>query len=135
MKNHTGKYILKKDGKTPIPEPDLLKWAEWIEGTGKRRVSLSRLGESRGPRVSTVFLGLDHSFSDEGPPVLWETMVFGGPWKYEPQERYTSYEDALIGHEKWLRKTIVACLLYPFFWVQSRALHWSRGIYWRIKRH
>lgn len=26
--------------------------------------------------VSTVFLGIDHSFSEDGPPVLFETMVF-----------------------------------------------------------
>jgi len=29
-----------------------------------------------GVRVSTVFLGLDHNHSGEGPPVLFETMVF-----------------------------------------------------------
>ena len=27
----------------------------------------------------TVFLGLDHDFLDRGDPILWETMVFGGP--------------------------------------------------------
>lgn len=26
--------------------------------------------------MSTVFLGLDHNFCDEGPPLLFETMVF-----------------------------------------------------------
>lgn len=26
--------------------------------------------------VSTVFLGLDHNYSETGPPILWETMVF-----------------------------------------------------------
>jgi len=28
--------------------------------------------------VSTVFLGLDHAVWD-GPPMLFETMIFGGP--------------------------------------------------------
>ncbi len=47
--------------------------------------------------VSTVFIGLDHGWKT-GIPVLWETMIFGG--KYDGyQKRYTSHEDALIGHE------------------------------------
>lgn len=51
--------------------------------------------------VSTVFLGLDHSFNfmDSGhAPVLWETMVFGGPVDQE-MDRYTSLEAAKAGHE------------------------------------
>jgi hypothetical protein len=49
--------------------------------------------------VSTVFLGLDHQFGS-GPPVLWETMVFGPePWS-EWQDRYTSRTDALAGHAR-----------------------------------
>jgi hypothetical protein len=47
-------------------------------------------------RVSTVFMGLDHSFGD-GPPVLWETLVFGGLWD-EYQWRYRSRSDAEAGH-------------------------------------
>lgn len=29
-------------------------------------------------RVSTVFLGLDHNWSGNGPPIVFETMIFGG---------------------------------------------------------
>jgi hypothetical protein len=32
--------------------------------------------ESKAGRVSTVFLGLDHRFGTEGPPILFETMIF-----------------------------------------------------------
>lgn len=41
--------------------------------------------------VSTVFLRTDHDFTGTGPPILFETMVFGGgePW-HEFQERYTT---------------------------------------------
>lgn len=47
-------------------------------------------------RVSTVFLGLDHSFSG-GVPVLFESMVFGG--KHDNwMERYTTWDDAKKGH-------------------------------------
>ena len=48
--------------------------------------------------VSTVFLGIDHSFG-EGPPILWETMIFDGPHD-QFQERYTSKEEAIAGHER-----------------------------------
>jgi len=48
--------------------------------------------------VSTVFLGLDHSFG-YGPPVLFETMIFGGP-EDGYQERYTTWDEAVEGHKK-----------------------------------
>ena len=47
--------------------------------------------------VSTIFLGLDHSFMSE-TPILWETMIFGGEFD-QYMDRYSSYEDALKGHE------------------------------------
>lgn len=72
-----------------------------------------------GIEVSTVFLGMDHAFLD-GPPVLWETMVFAEDallkrlmelsetddrsiiarfcGMIDIQKRYTSREAALAGH-------------------------------------
>ena len=131
-----GKYILDDDGKTPVPCEDLLEWGQWMELQGKRIVKQTRRAKKRGPLVSTVFLGLDHDFPyNSEEPILWETMVFGGPWRYEPQERYTSYEDAVVGHERWVRKTKTAYMLYPFFWVADRVPYWLRGINWRRKLH
>jgi hypothetical protein len=87
-------YIL-KDGK-PVLEPDLLKWAKWFEGgDDKRRVAWTEIGDVK---VSTVFLGIDHSFGG-GVPVLYETMIFGGEHD-EYQDRYHTLEEAMIGHEK-----------------------------------
>jgi hypothetical protein len=72
-----GRFILDKHG-NPKPEPDLIAWAEWMAKAvgpgGIGVVKKEMIGESK---VSTVFLGLDYNF-DEGPPILWETMVFGG---------------------------------------------------------
>lgn len=51
-----------------------------------------------GARISTVFLGLDHNWGD-GPPVLFETMVFGGEHD-EWMDRYHTYDEALAGHKK-----------------------------------
>jgi len=47
--------------------------------------------------VSTVFLSINHQFSPEGPPVLWETMVFGGPDDMDCR-RYASFHEAKEGH-------------------------------------
>jgi hypothetical protein len=68
------RYILNKQGK-PVPEPDLHKWADWMETGHARVVSRQHVGESI---VSTIFLGLDHNYAEEGPPILWETLVFKG---------------------------------------------------------
>jgi len=55
--------------------------------------------------VSTVFLGLDHAW-DDGPPILWETMVFGGKLDSE-QARYRSRRDAEDGHEAMVERVRV----------------------------
>ncbi len=88
-------YILAADGKTPVA-CDLMTWARAFEDRNARRVAATEL--PGGIRVSTVFLGLDHSFG-EGPPILWETMIFGGNHD-EDQWRYSSYDDAIAGHER-----------------------------------
>ena len=92
------KYILDADGE-PQMEPDTLKWGAWFE-TAERHVLHDKL--PNGVRVSTVFLGLDHNFGMDGPPVLWETMIFGGPHT-DYQERYTSKSEAIKGHLHALR--------------------------------
>lgn len=49
--------------------------------------------------VSTVFLGLDHSFGDEGPPILWETMAFNIPGTDDEfSDRYDNRAAAVAGH-------------------------------------
>ena len=69
-------YILNKEGK-PVPEPNNLK-----------------IGEVR---ISTVFVGIDLSFPGEGPPLLWETRIFGGEHDGF-QEKYSTRKAAIIGH-------------------------------------
>lgn len=91
----TDRYILNDAGE-PVPEPDLYAWGKWYD-EHDRHVGADQFGPVR---VSTVFLGLDHKFSiDAGPPVLWETMIFGGPHD-QYQERYRSRTDALSGHAR-----------------------------------
>lgn len=56
--------------------------------------------------VSTVYLGLDHSFGD-GPPLIFETMVFGGPLHGECY-RYATAEEARGGHTATVAEVIAA---------------------------
>jgi hypothetical protein len=68
----------RRDGTPYIstPEkPDFLQWAEMFENTKERMVAVDKT--LYGERLSTVFLGLDHSF-EFGPhvPILYETMLF-----------------------------------------------------------
>jgi hypothetical protein len=87
------RYIL-KDG-VPVPEPDLIKWAQSFEDMDSRRVAHTEIGDIH---VSTVFLGLGHSFGG-GTPILFETMIFGGEHD-QYQERYETLEEAMHGHER-----------------------------------
>lgn len=90
-----GAYILDENN-NPVPEPDTLKWAEWFETAGEKRI----VAQDRfdGYFVSTVFLALDNSFGGH-IPMLWETMV----WKDDADiylDRHSTYEYALKAHRE-----------------------------------
>lgn len=98
-------YIL-KDGK--IITVPLLEWAQWIEERSNKIIEQT---EVPGGTVSTVFLGLDHNFSNSGPPLLFETMVFmveDQDSKYGTREcetdRYATIGDAKKGHWEFVAK-------------------------------
>lgn len=86
----------------PVPCANVDEWSTWFENNqNRRRVALNTT--ENGFRVSTVFLGLDHRFSDIGDPLLWETMIFEqGDWCDLYCARYSSYADAVEGHKKAL---------------------------------
>jgi len=85
----------RRDG-TPC---EMLEWAESFENPELKIVAQTELPEGE---VSTVWLGLDHQFGD-GPPLIFETMVFGGELDQEC-ERYSTEEEAKAGHERWIQK-------------------------------
>lgn len=90
-------YIL--DGKTPVEvgktPGGIVVWAQWFD-KADRTVKETMIG---GTRISTVFLGIDHNFSFDGDPILFETMVFGGELDQE-QKRCCTWEEAEMMHEK-----------------------------------
>lgn len=92
-------YIL--DGHTVVP-CDHDTWLHWIsdeDNFQKKRVALTQLGDLK---VSTVFLGLDHNFSN-AKIAIFETMVFGGPGD-EDMERYSTWDEAVEGHQRMVDK-------------------------------
>ena len=56
--------------------------------------------------MSTVDLGLDHSFGFSDKPIYWETMIFdhtnGEDFGDLYCERYSSLDDAIANHERIL---------------------------------
>jgi hypothetical protein len=113
-----GQHILGgEDGRTPIPCYSLTEWGRWLEEDHHR--SLWWTGNAT-KWVSTVFLGLDHRHWGGGPPLLFETMAFQhegrtmdffGDVRPVPetldQVRYSSWDDAEIGHKALVRKYLV----------------------------
>ncbi len=109
------KFII-KDGIVESVD-DLMVWAKWMEseeGRKERRIGWTEVGEYY---VSTVFLGLDYSFSmsEDAKPVLFETMVFelketteeifGKPHTFNKSvddfgERWHTIEEARAGHDR-----------------------------------
>ncbi len=88
-------YILDENN-NPIPEDDDIKWAKFFEDRTKRTIARTIMGKYA---ISTVFLGIDHGYLPESPPILFETMVFvSGDDSGIFQERCSTYEDAVSQH-------------------------------------
>lgn len=85
------------NGKIPIPTNDTGKVDALLADSNKRRVAFDAIDE--GLEVSTVFLCLDHSFGDDEPPVLFETMILGGVYD-QYLWRYHTWEQAETGHNR-----------------------------------
>ncbi len=111
------KYILNEQN-VAVPVP-LGTWSVWFErenrkpNRGRLRVGLDEWDDPAfgHVRVSTVFLGLDHSFwyKDESRKIF-ETMIFWGWSKetaYSEQNmwRYPTYDSAKTGHAHALQLT------------------------------
>ncbi len=74
---------------------DLIAWGTALQ-TLDRKVAKENV---LGLKISTIFLGLDHRLGGDGPPLLFETMVFReGDWTDLECQRYEHYEEALAGH-------------------------------------
>jgi hypothetical protein len=87
-KRRTGPQYYHRDGKPIVSTelmPDFLQWALLFENENRRVAeTITHYGE----RLSTVFLGMDHSFCFEPDhtPILFETMLFAPRTAEDRQE-------------------------------------------------
>lgn len=70
-------------------------WAMLFEDVENRIVRQDKVGEYF---VSTVWIGIDYRFIGDGPPLIFETMVFDADGSERDIARYSSEEEALKGH-------------------------------------
>jgi hypothetical protein len=96
------------DGHTPVPVGDPMVWARFMVNGDLRQVALSHIhtDEADEVTVSTVFLGLDHNWAHNGPPLFFESLVFGGPLDGELY-RYPTWADAEAGHAVLIDEAII----------------------------
>lgn len=81
-----------------------------------QRVALTAITDaadvSKTFEVSTVWLGIDHAWNG-GPPVIFETMVFGGDGSADDDcRRYCTEDEAKQGHAASVL-TVAASLTDP----------------------
>lgn len=90
-----GMYTL--NGHEPVPCTDIRDWGQCFQSKD-RIVAQTKLGKYF---VSTVFLGVDHSWGLGRKPILFETMVFGGDdnLDHDWTKRYRTWDEAEAGHE------------------------------------
>lgn len=92
-------FWYKLDGIRPVPDETNGLWS--IQNKDAKRVALTKIAED--VEVSTVFLGLDHNFGDGSKPILFETLVFGGPMDGS-MRRYENWIEAEQGHQLMVDK-------------------------------
>ena len=92
-------YVLGSDGRTPVP-CDMWTWGAAAENRRNYERDPWCVGQTKwadGAALSTVFLGLDHQWGDEGPPILFETMLFDDD-EDDYQTRCSTWDEALVMH-------------------------------------
>lgn len=77
------------------PLTDLMEWGRLHMDIRYKTVAKAVVGEAR---VSTVWLGYNYQFGD-GPPLIFETMIFGGP-RDDETWRYPTEDEARVGHQR-----------------------------------
>lgn len=105
-RNYDPPWYILDDENRPVKVRDLITWARWLSENDKRHiVRQTKLGNDLA-LVSTIFLGLDHNHWGKGPPILFETMVFGLDAEDcgSMQQRYSSWDDAETGHKMTVKK-------------------------------
>lgn len=108
--NHTF-WILTKDKQIqPVNAQEYIKWVKITtiaqkENHDHLRVAESRVGVLGEIWISTVFMGVNHRFG-EGPPLLFETLVFSESHKQIDGMcmRTSTWAEAEIAHQDMVER-------------------------------
>lgn len=84
----------------PVRELDRESWARWMVDEANRPLLDVAKTDVGHIRISTIFYGYDEFGFD--PPLVWETQIEGGCLDGHT-ERYSSRQDARLGHERWVQ--------------------------------
>jgi hypothetical protein len=103
--------FFKLEGRVAVPV-SASEYTEWFfkdPSGGCRTLHFDRFtSETEEIRVSTSFLlGINHCDVTGEEPILFETMIFGGPWDHH-QWRYSTWEQAEAGHQEVLAQLLKA---------------------------
>lgn len=101
------KYYKLDENKNAVP----CSFCEWIKGLEELHgKNTKHVAEDiiDGKWISTIWLGLDHNWCDNGPPLIFETMVFieNGSGQEIYCERYSTWQEAEEGHKhamQWVK--------------------------------
>lgn len=76
-------------------------WWGYRDSAVYHRIALTTFGEPPQVSVSTVWIGIDYSFGESAAPLIFETMVFGGPLDGECV-RTATVEEANRAHDAYV---------------------------------
>ncbi len=95
-------YYILNEAREAIKAKDSLEWAHWFESDAAKGTRPIKTTDLPSHRVSTTFLGLNHSYDESNPePLIFETMIFKGEtWEDVYCERYSTWEQALAQHDE-----------------------------------
>jgi hypothetical protein len=93
-------YYILDENKNPV-KSDLETMSQFLyTNNSNKLIKQNYIGDKF---VSTVFLGIDHSFNifEDKTPILFETMIFNKNSRCEDYcERYSTYDESLKGHQR-----------------------------------
>jgi len=76
-------------------------WNDGFDGDLNRVVGKTKVG---GTEVSTIFLGIDHSFNYTSESILFETLWFDSAGGTKKMDRHSTFDDAVAGHDQMVKR-------------------------------
>lgn len=101
-KQMTTHYFLNPDH--TYRECSLDEWEEQFKNQELCRVAAVKFDDYF---ILTIWLGLHHNFLCNDPPLVFETIVFKPRYNRIYQDRYSTWDQALAGHQKaieWVKR-------------------------------